>query len=56
VDVSEKLMEVENLLDAAATDAKDIRDIPVRNAVEMLIRAVGQLADAISIPQGESRP
>ena len=44
------LHEVENLLDAAATDARDISDLPTptRNAVELLIRAIRELSVAVA--------
>ena len=47
----EALEDVENLLQAAATDAADIPDLPTRNAVGMLIRAIRELSVAVASPR-----
>jgi hypothetical protein len=46
----EALGDVENLLQAAATDAADIPDLPTRNAVGMLIRT-RELSVAVASPR-----
>jgi hypothetical protein len=46
---NEAIEDVQNLLDAAATDARDVADLPTQNAIGMLIRAVAQLRDAVVV-------
>ena len=43
----EAMEDVQNLLDAAATDAKDVADLATQNAIGLLIRAVAELRAAV---------
>jgi hypothetical protein len=45
---SEAIEDFRNVLDAATTDSQDVADLNARNAIQNLIRALGQLGIAVT--------